>query len=365
METTEDARAARDAKLDALHETLTDAVSQLTSDDDWRQALEFAARFRARSFNNTLLIWAQHQSAFEAGRVPEPMPSYVAGFKQWQSLGRQVSKGQSGYMILAPVTGRFASATPSVVESWRRLGRFEKPKPGEAVRSRLVGVRPAYVWDASQTAGDPIPEAPRPHLLGGEAPAGLWEGLAARVEAEGFTVLWVPHEGLIHGANGVTDFAARTVAVRENMDPAAQVKTLAHELAHVLLHGPDNADAVGHRGIGEVEAESVALMIGAVHGMDTSSYTIPYVTGWADSVDGKTPVEVVQATGERVRKTAATILDGLDTVQIGNGDPPGLTRDAPATRRTSNLVPEPAVSSASDPLTESSPRHSPAAVRSL
>jgi hypothetical protein len=365
MTTADEARVARDAKLDTLHDKLTDAVSRLTSGEDWRQALVFAARFRARSFNNTLLIWAQHQSAFEAGRVPEPMPSYVAGFKQWQSLGRQVSKGQSGYMIFAPVTGRFASATPSVVESWRRLGRFERPKPGEAVRSRLVGVRPAYVWDASQTAGDPIPEAPRPHLLEGEAPSGLWEGLAARVEAEGFAVARVPHEGMIHGANGVTDFAARTVAVRANMDPAAQVKTLAHELAHVLMHGPDNADATGHRGIGEVEAESVALMIGAAHGMDTSSYTIPYVTGWASNVDGQGPVEVVQATGERVRKTAATILDGLDTVQISNGDPPGLIRDTPAAR-TSNPIPEPVVvESAGDPPTASSPRRSPAAARSL
>ncbi|GAA1318172.1 ArdC-like ssDNA-binding domain-containing protein [Leucobacter albus] len=357
--TIEEARAARDAKLDALHEKLTDAVAQLTSGEDWRQALEFAARFRARSFNNTLLIWTQHQAAFEAGRVPEPMPSHVAGFKQWQSLGRQVEKGQSGYMILAPVTGRFASSNPNLAESWRRLGRFEKPKPGEAVRSRMIGVRPAYVWDASQTTGDPIPEPPRPHLLEGEAPAGLWEGLAARVETEGFTVFRVPHEGMIHGANGVTDFAARSVAVRGNMDAAAQVKTLAHELAHVLLHGPDHPAVVQHRGIGEVEAESVALMIGAAHGMDTSSYTIPYVAGWAGNVDGRSPVEVVQATGEYVRKTAATILDGLDTAQIGNGDPPGLTRDIPTARKR---APRSAPVVSADSLSESSAQSSIRAV---
>ena len=80
MAFTEEARAARDAKLDALHEQLTGAVESLVSGDDWKQALQFAARFRARSFNNTLLIFAQHQSAFEAGRVPEPVPTYVAGF---------------------------------------------------------------------------------------------------------------------------------------------------------------------------------------------------------------------------------------------------------------------------------------------
>ncbi len=184
MATTEEARAARDAKLDALHEQLTDAVESPVSGEGGKRALAFAARFRARSFNNTLLIFVQHQAAFEAGPVPEPVPSYVA-------------------------------------ESWRRLGRFESPKPGGAVRSRMVGVRPAYVWDLSQTAGDPIPTPPSPRLLEGEAPDGLWEGITAQVEAQGFTVMRVPHEGMIHGANGLTDFGAKTVAARENILDAA------------------------------------------------------------------------------------------------------------------------------------------------
>lgn len=152
-------------------------------------------------------------------------------------------------------------------------------------------------------------------------------------------MLRVPHEGLIHGANGVTDYTAKTVTVRENMDPAAQVKTLAHELGHVLLHGPDNDDARQHRGIGEVEAESVALMIGAAHGMDTSGYTIPYVSTWAARVDGKEPGEIVKATGERVRKTALAILERLDTAQVTDGAPPGLDRDAPQRAETSRPQP--------------------------
>jgi hypothetical protein len=332
MATNEEMRAAREARLEDLHGQLAGAVETLVTGNDWARALSFAARFRSRSFNNTLLIWAQHQQAFEQGRVSSPYPTFVAGYRQWQALDRQVDKGQAGYMIFAPVTARFASANPSDPTSWRRLAPREKRKSNEVERSRMVGVKPAYVWDVSQTDGAPIPEPPAPRLLEGQAPAGLWEGLAAQVKMAGFDLLQASDASAIGGANGLTDYAARTVSVRDDMPEAARVKTLAHELAHVLLHGPDNSDAVRHRGIAEVEAESVALMVGAAHGMDTSGYTVPYVSGWASSVKDTSPVEVVKATGERVRKTAIGILDRLDTMKVGDGTPPGLSNTVKADR---------------------------------
>ena len=70
-------------------------------------------------------------------------------------------------------------------------------------------------------------------------------------------------------------------------------------------------------------------MIGAAHGMDTSDYTIPYVSAWASSVPGRTPVEVAQETGERVRQAAVAILGRLQTDQIGAGDSPALGLSKP------------------------------------
>lgn len=320
------AREARDAKLDALHEQLTAAVELLVTSADWVRAMEFATHFGSRSFKNTLLIWIQHFEAYEAGRVPEPTPTYVAGFSQWQRLGRQVIKGQSGYAIFAPVMARFASSSPADPESWRRLARRERPSPGEALRTRMVGVRPAHVWDISQTSGPAIADIPQPELLTGRAPEGLWDGLAKIVADRGFTLHDTPDAAGIGGANGVTHWINRTVHVRRDMDESARARTLSHEVGHIVLHDGNNLDAVSHRGIAEVEAESVALMIGAAHGMDTSVYTIPYVAGWASSESGSSPVELVQRTGERVRAAAIKILDALPTSQTGIGDPPGLDR---------------------------------------
>ena len=123
--------AVREAKLDAVQAQLADAVGALVTGEDWRRAMVFAAQFRSRSFNNTLLIYTQHAGAHAAGRVPDPTPTHVAGFRQWQALGRSVIKGQSGYAILAPVTARMASPTPADPSSWRRLGPREKPSPAD------------------------------------------------------------------------------------------------------------------------------------------------------------------------------------------------------------------------------------------
>lgn len=325
--------AERKAKLEAIQNQLTSAIESLVTGEDWRRALVFSARFRSRSFRNSLLIAASHLEAYEQGRVPEPFPTYVAGFKQWLSLGRSVIKGQAGYQILSPRTARFASATPADGASWRRLAANENPRAGETARTRMVGVRLAYVWDISQSEGDPIPTVPPPVPLSGTAPEGLWDGLADQITARGFDVRLVSNADSIGGTDGRTEYLTRQVSIRMDMDEISQVHALAHELGHVVNHGPDSpeasADAMAHRGVREAEAEGTALMLLAAHGVDTSSFTVPYVSAWAHSVPDTSPAEVVQSTAERVRRTALSILDQLDTQQISTGAPPGLERTKP------------------------------------
>ena len=68
--------AAREAKLEAVHERLTEAVGALVTGDDWKRSMEFAATFRSRSFNNSMLIYVQHYAAHQEGRVPAPAPPH-------------------------------------------------------------------------------------------------------------------------------------------------------------------------------------------------------------------------------------------------------------------------------------------------
>ncbi|MGY0541375.1 ArdC-like ssDNA-binding domain-containing protein [Nocardioides sp. YJ-D4] len=326
------ARAKRQVQLEVMHERLVGEVERLVTGDDWRRTLEFATRFRSRSFHNVLLIHKAHEDNYAQGLVATPAPTYVAGFRQWQSLGRSVMKGQPGTQIMAPVKVRVASKTPEDPSTWRRLASGEQAKPGESTRYKMAGLRPAYVWDISQTEGDPIPEPPKPKLLEGAAPDGLWEALAEHITERGFDLRLVSNATAIGGTNGLTDFMTRSVSVRVDMDDAAMVRTLAHEAGHVLLHSPIDMqqDAARHRGIKEVEAEGVSMMVTGAHGMDSSQYTVPYVSTWASQVPGTDPVQVVQDTAARVRGAAVSILNNLDTEKVPDGTPPGLDRNDPA-----------------------------------
>jgi hypothetical protein len=321
-------RVEQEARLKALHEKLTAAVGTLVTGEDWMRALMVGARLRAYSAMNGVLIWVGLSEQYAKGLVPTDTPTMVAGIKQWNSLGRTVIKGQHGLEIRLPVFGRYAAQFPDAPEdTWRRLSNWEKLRPGEVLKRKLVNTKVGRVFDVCQTEGDPVEMLPAPVLLTGQAPVGLWDGVAAQIAARGFDLLLVDSAKEIGGANGLTSYLAKTVQVRTDVEPLSAVRTLTHELAHVMAHGPSNEDAAMHRGIVEVEAESTAALVLGVHGVDTSQYTVPYVATWASSVPGD-HVETVMRTFDRVAKTATMILGQLETAQIGNGLPPGLDREA-------------------------------------
>lgn len=283
------AETARKATLESMHSQLAERVGSLDSLEAWGAWLRFANSFHRYSFNNTVLIWSQR-----------PEATMVAGYRAWQAKGRQVRRGEQSIKVFGPVTTR----EPKLDDQGRPV-RGADGKPVQEVR--IVGVKPVSVFDVSQTDGDPLPEPPQAKLLTGQAPPGLWDALKAFVEAQGYTV----SRGDCGDANGVTMFDSRQVRVRADIDDAAAVRTLAHEAGHVLLHAPDQRQPFTCRGVIEVEAESVAFMVTAAHGLDASQYTFNYVAGWAHQAatpDGPSVEEIVKATGQRVIGATDRIL---------------------------------------------------------
>ena len=297
---------ARRQRLEQFHTRLSDSVLSMTSGTAWADWLTTAARFHHYSFRNTVAIWAQR-----------PEASQVAGYRVWQSMGRQVRKGERGIEILAPVTRR---ADDSDGEPGPRTPGRTGNHPGLPIppRRTVVGYRIAHVFDVSQTdlmagAAD-VFAVVEPALLTGQAPGHLWDGLARQVDEAGYHLVVEPLTGR---ANGRTHFVDRVVTVSPELEPAHRAKTLSHELAHVTLHEPDTVAAQADssvpvcRGRIEVEAESVAFLIASAHDMDASAFSFAYVAGWAQHAGGDVE-QVLAETATRVLGAAHRILDRLD-----------------------------------------------------
>jgi antirestriction protein ArdC len=266
-------------RAETLHRQLLERVGELRSSKEWLEAMMTAARFHDYSFGNWVLLWSQAEA--RDTQITRP-----AGYRAWQRMGRQVRRGERGYQVLAPVT--------------RRAKRNDKDDDdGSRV---LVGFRVATVFDIAQTDGEPLPDA-GPRLLNGEADAPVVDAAIGMIEAQGFTFTL----GELRGPNGVTRPVTREVVVDGRLEGAQITKTTVHELAHVLLHS--DSETIDCRGQLEVEAESVAYVVCGAAGLDTSSYSVAYVAGWAETTDD--PSRILLATGERIVAASRRILDHI------------------------------------------------------
>jgi antirestriction protein ArdC len=272
----------RKARLESAHAELTSAVQAIATSDDWKAFLRFAAR---HSYSAQNRMWLFQQAMM---RGWDDL-GHVAGFRTWLTLGRYVRKGEHGLKVLAPCKVK-ARDEETGEETWR-----------------IRGWTVETVFAARQTEGEgEIPEPIRPQLLSGEGPAGAWAALSDLVAAHGFTV----ERAGLYPANGVTSFFTRVVTVANRLDEAAAVKTLAHELAHCLLHQPNQIDYYANRERYECEAESVAFLVCSELGLATDAYSFPYVATWAAG-----DIKVVTAVADKVLACAGEIMAALD--QIG------------------------------------------------
>lgn len=280
-------------RIEDIRREIDTAIANLNSAEAWSEYLEYASRFHNYSLTNTLLILMQRPDATRVGGLK----------KLWNPLGRDIIAGQKAIWINAP--------------------RFKKkkyitgdPTAPDADEEVMVGFKPVPVFDIAQTHGAPLPERPEISYTRttGDAPQEMHDELAKQIADHGFTLEYreLPEDG----AEGYTDFSAKKVVVSTRWSNAHQAMVAAHELAHIQLeHGKQATDY--HQGPGgqrptmEVEAESVAYVIGRHFGLSPGGSSFGYISGWAHG-----DPEKVRKTAERVIKASNGILGKLPKPEI-------------------------------------------------
>ncbi len=252
-------------------ERLYAEVARIDSGVDWKRIAAASRILNRFSPRNAVLV------AMQACRRSEEV-TQLAGYRNWQRLGRQVRSGERGYAILAPV--------------FRPTGRTADVDPPD---DRPTGFRWVTVFDVSQTEGPDL-APPLPVLLQGESME--YEAVSAALVGQASAAGFETCEGDLQGANGLTDFLARRVTVRPGLSGAQRAKTLAHELAHIELH----AGGIASRQVAEIEAETTAYLVMANLGLATDDYSFPYIANWA-----RGDLSLVVAVAERTQAASRTM----------------------------------------------------------
>ena len=267
-----------------LHQQITDGVTALSQDKQWKTLLELSARMGSRySLGNTLLIGLQRPDA-----------TVVAGYQAWRKAGRQVRRGERGIFILAPLVRRRTTDNDTTTAE----GTADTAGP-DTSRGEIFGVKAVAVFDISQTDGPPIPATT---AVSGYTPDGLRDTLTAQITSLGYRVRY----GDCRPAFGVTSRTDRTVTILPDQPPAQDGLTLAHELGHIAC-GHLDTGGYTHRGTAEVQAESVAYILTTAAGMDTAAASFDYIGTWARG-DHK----LIRDTAETVIRTARRLLHQLN-----------------------------------------------------
>jgi DNA primase len=276
----------RKQRLAALRTRLHKAAQDIRTPEDWARCLHTAARLPAETWPNILLISARNPDA-----------TLVQGYQAWRAVGRHVNREEQGIAIFA--------AAP------QQKGSRRGPGDDEQTHSWRDADHITYVWDLSQTSGQPLPAQAAIPPLPGEAPPGLWEALCWLARREGYAVEREPGCPV----DGTTLWAARRIRVLPGLTSSRVIWALAHQLGHVLLHHPiafvPGATTTGCHGVQKAEADSVAFITCLRHGLPIE-HTFASPQTWAGTDPRAQPSAAMLAAGQGITTAAATISRHLD-----------------------------------------------------
>ena len=255
-------KAAAPAELDKLFAE----VGTYRSTKEYGELLQFIRRFRRYAPYNAMLL-----------HVQKPGSRYVASASDWEQ-------------------------------------RFNhRPIPGARP---LVILRPfgpvAFVYELNDTEGDPLPqEIENPFMALGEITDAKVEDFIERAYFDGFGILMqnygtdyagqvsVIHETGMFMSKGVqkTFHIPFAVTVNSNLNPAAKLATIYHELGHVYCGHLYNKDAkylpqrynLTHEQE-EFEAESVCWLLCERQGIENPS--VAYLSGYLENNAEIPPISI-------------------------------------------------------------------------
>ncbi|MBE5102182.1 ImmA/IrrE family metallo-endopeptidase [Bacillus aryabhattai] len=294
-------------EIEALTKDMDKRVEQhFHSPEDLKEYLSFMGKFHQYSLSNTQLIQQQFMGA-----------QAVGSYAFWKEKGFCVNKGEKGIKVLVPnktvpkfqdEKGKWKSINKATTQEKKLIQDGKK----EVTQGRLY-FSVGHVFDAAQTnvkVSDLPKVFPNRWLEGNvEDYKVLYKGMEAIAEKNDISII-APKEEL-GSAKGISYTLTKEVALNPRNSEKQNVKSLLHELTHAKLHTKEthmNYTAAEK----EFQAEMTAYTVSSYFGIDTSSYSLDYLSNWTK---GKTFEDKTNLLKE-VHETSAEFIGTIEETLV-------------------------------------------------
>jgi hypothetical protein len=273
---------------------LTDEAAQ---SDFIKSFMAFQAKFHNYSFHNVMLIWFQ-----------KPRAGYVAGYKKWLELGRQVNKWDEPIYILAP-------STKSRQYGENEIQTYDQDVLQNLPERQYLRFMPVKVYDITDTI--PLENWKDPKTGQGPFEPKTWR-TDPNERMDEVTVLieaglnWAKSIGIdvskeVMGETLGGFSAGDKIRLNDTFEGINLFSTLVHECAHEALHWKK-----GEEGKGRTEDSTQEAEIDA----ETTAYIVLQHYGF-ETKDTPNYLALFKATGEAIKKRRNSISNAVKTIING------------------------------------------------
>lgn len=258
------------------------AVDALGATEVWSRWVRARANLHGFSWRNQVLLAEQlHERGVE-------QPGVIQSATRWKAAGYFPIRGQRALWVWTPHIYR---------------DHEDRDAQGQPKRKTYFRLRPVFAAVQVHDEDGNTPEPPpRPEPLTGDSHASLFDDLREWVLEQGWVMAYLRPEEL-GGAWAYWDQRHQTIAVDDTLAPNATLAAVIHECVHALgISSRAQAEDKLTYAEAEVLTETTAMVVTAAVGLDTSSFSVPYITGWASAKP-----DIIARRAQLIHDTAAIL----------------------------------------------------------
>ena len=267
-------------KTKEVFDKIVENLQNIVDKGEYINFLKFQKNFRGYSFNNLILIYSQFPNATK-----------VAGKAKWLKLKREIAKDAKKIWIVAPIPRKYNKTVKTI-------------KDGEEIEETQTieynAYRYVYVYDISQTKGEPIPLQSK--KINCNDMAYFYDKL------KNFSDYPIIEKQIFGGTQGYYSPQDKHIVIKNNLSINDKTAVLLHELSHAMY---DDFDYSKDRNLSEVFVESIAYIVADHFGLDTSLCSFNYIAHWANGEP-----ETVIKLGSKIQKCANQFIDRIEKFEM-------------------------------------------------